>query len=102
MGFVWYCRSALFFLALLSIIEPILLLVLHGKMMVTWREYIYIINLSFTKQISLQGFFTLYFIGLQLVKHEERLSIVFVYILMSNIGFLIGSIIGGLTTIHIL
>jgi hypothetical protein len=102
MGFIWYYRVSLILLILLSIVEPLLLLVLHGNFLVTFREYVYIFNLSFTKQISFQGYYTLFFVGLRLVKSEDRVSITFLYILFSNIGFLVGSIVGGYSTIQIL
>jgi len=57
--------------------------------------------LSFAKQISLQLYFTLYFVGLRLVKIEDRVSVTFLYIMLSNIGYLLGTFIGGLSSLQI-
>jgi hypothetical protein len=46
--------------------------------------------------------FALYLIGLKLVDIEIRITMTLYYVLITNIGYLLGSIIGGLTVIKIL
>lgn len=64
----------------------------------TLKQYSFFLVFSFTKQISLQGYFTIYLIGLRLVELEDRISMTFLYIFLTNFGLFLGSIIGGYST----
>ena len=80
MGFLGFTRMGFSLLLLLSILEPILEYVIKGKYTLTLNLFYF--SLTFTKQISLQAYFTIYLVGLKLVKVEERVSLTFVYMLV--------------------